>query len=364
VGWFPLGPREVYVPAYRVSQTYVRNVNVTNTTIVNNTYITNVYEHNPTPVRYLNNTPRTVTAVPRDVFTSGQRVGGHAVHLQTDILAGAPVSAEAPAIAPIRQSVLGPSLGRGAVRPPATLLNRAVVARTAPPRGPAPLERQLAAIQANGGRALTREEIARLQPATPAAPVHVLAAGTVLAAPAHAANHPAGLAAAQRPPAVPASAAPNFAERERVLQRTRVTGTPRSNSSAAPDPIHDDTYVPPPTAVHTAPRGPQWRTDRPPSAQPHPLPAQPRDSTTDDAPQVYGRTPSEPAHRAPAVPFPAATSPPAALPRALAPPPAPPRVSPVSQAPPRPAPAPRASEAEPRGAGAHADRDSRDRAER
>src|SRR5712664_1871384 len=42
VAWFPLGPREVFVPSYRVSRTYVTNVNVTNTT-VNNTYVTNVY---------------------------------------------------------------------------------------------------------------------------------------------------------------------------------------------------------------------------------------------------------------------------------------------------------------------------------
>ena len=43
VGWVPLAPREVYVPTYRVSPGYVRNVNYTHvtnitniTTIVNN----------------------------------------------------------------------------------------------------------------------------------------------------------------------------------------------------------------------------------------------------------------------------------------------------------------------------------------
>ncbi len=81
VGWFPLAPREVYAPAYPVSSTYVRNVNVTNTTIVNNTYITNVYQNNVTNIRYANHTPGAVTAVAQDVFSSGQRVGGHAVRL-------------------------------------------------------------------------------------------------------------------------------------------------------------------------------------------------------------------------------------------------------------------------------------------
>jgi len=42
VGWFPLGPREVYVPSYRASRGYVNNVNVTNTT-VNTTVVNNYY---------------------------------------------------------------------------------------------------------------------------------------------------------------------------------------------------------------------------------------------------------------------------------------------------------------------------------
>src|SRR5579859_3848194 len=44
VGWFPLGPREVYVPTYPVSRTYVSNVNVSNTT-VNNTVVNNYYNN-------------------------------------------------------------------------------------------------------------------------------------------------------------------------------------------------------------------------------------------------------------------------------------------------------------------------------
>lgn len=47
VGWFPLAPNEPWVPGYRVSPTYVRNVNVTNVTNVTN--ITNV---NVTNIRY------------------------------------------------------------------------------------------------------------------------------------------------------------------------------------------------------------------------------------------------------------------------------------------------------------------------
>ena len=42
MAWFPLGPGEVFVPAYHVSRTYVNQVNVTNT-VVNVTKVTNVY---------------------------------------------------------------------------------------------------------------------------------------------------------------------------------------------------------------------------------------------------------------------------------------------------------------------------------
>jgi hypothetical protein len=131
VGWFPLGPREVYVPGYPASQNYVRNVNITNTTLISNTYISNV-QYNITPQRYMNDTAAAVSSVPRTAFTSGQRISGHVVPLSSAMLATAGVTAAAPAIAPLRQSVLGPG-EVGVPKPPAALLQRTVVAaRTVP----------------------------------------------------------------------------------------------------------------------------------------------------------------------------------------------------------------------------------------
>ncbi len=380
VGWFPLGPREVYVPPYQVSQAYVRRVNITNTAIVNNLYITNVYQRNLTPLHYVNNTVAAVTVVPQAVFTSGQRLGGHALRLPEAALAGAQVSAAAPAIAPVRQSVLGPALGRGAARPPPELLNRPVMARTPPPRAPAPLERQLAAIQANGGRPLARADLAGLQPAAAAVRV-VTATGPVLSA----AALPRGAlpaSAASRPQTAPAATPqPGLIERERTLQNSRVTTAPRLPNYPSPAPAHDATDVQPsaaapPVAAHATSAPPAWREGAPAGVETHASTPQRGALVPDDPAHASGRPPALPVYRPPGVVTSAAA--PASRPAPLEEvhPRAPvlqPRFSPPIAPPPRAAPgispshggAPaRVSEPDPRGAAAHGDRSSRDRAER
>ncbi|MBX3618444.1 MAG: hypothetical protein KF891_00415 [Rhizobacter sp.] len=76
VGWFPLGPREVYVPGYHVSPRYVRNVNVTHVTNITN--VTTII-NNPGKVmagtRYVNRgLPNAVTVVPSQVVERRQPV--------------------------------------------------------------------------------------------------------------------------------------------------------------------------------------------------------------------------------------------------------------------------------------------------
>jgi uncharacterized protein DUF6600 len=136
VGWFPLGPREVYVPGYHVSERYVRTINVTNTTIVNQTTITNVYRNRPTNIRYVNSTvPGAVTTVSRTVFTSAQPVSGHRMSLAPGQVSRLSASPAPPAIAPVRQSMLGGAPAGFGHRPPQAVMTRAFVARTPPPAG-------------------------------------------------------------------------------------------------------------------------------------------------------------------------------------------------------------------------------------
>ena len=169
VGWFPLGPREVYVPSYHVSRTYVQNINVSNT-VVNTTVVNNYYNTvvvNKTVVNnvtYVNQrAPGAVTAVSATTFTSAQPVARNVVAVNAREVATAPVAVGAPAVAPSRQAVLGAGVATRAM-PPAALQNRAIVAKTAPPPPPVAFTRQQEMIRANGGRPVAVSEMRQAQP--------------------------------------------------------------------------------------------------------------------------------------------------------------------------------------------------------
>src|SRR5882672_9851427 len=156
VAWFPLGPREVYVPSYHVSRTYVTNVNVSNTT-VNNTVVNNYYNNvvvnkNVTNIRYMNQAaPNGVTATSQENFRSARPVGRNMMRIDRRDVETAQVNVTTPTVAPEQRSVLG-SGGAATARPPARLQERAVVAKTPPPAAPVSFVRQQQEIQANGGR--------------------------------------------------------------------------------------------------------------------------------------------------------------------------------------------------------------------
>jgi hypothetical protein len=140
VAWFPLGPGEVFAPAYRVSPRYVTNVNVTNT-YVNVTKVTNVYNYyntndvaNLSRITYANRrAPNGMTAVPRDTFENARPVARGAVKIPDKDVADAPVTHGAPG-EPTRASVYG--AGRPAAQPPARITGRQVVAKSPPPSVP------------------------------------------------------------------------------------------------------------------------------------------------------------------------------------------------------------------------------------
>ena len=170
VGWFPLGPRDVYVPSYHVSRTYMNKVNITNTTVnttvVNNYYNTTVVNKNVNVanVKYVNRSaPGAVTAVSGQAFASAQNVRRNMVKVDAAEIARAPVAVAAPAVAPQQRSVLGPGTAAQAL-PRAALQSRAVVAKTPPPPAPIAFARQQQAIQANGGKPIAIARSRQLEP--------------------------------------------------------------------------------------------------------------------------------------------------------------------------------------------------------
>jgi hypothetical protein len=257
VGWFPLGPREVYVPSYHVSRTYVNNVNITNTTVnttvVNNYYTNVVVNKNVTSVRYVNQgVSGAVTATSTQAFTSGQSVHNNMMRVNEREMATAPVVTATPAVPPTRQSVAGAGRPTTA-RPPAALATRAVVAKTAPPPPPATFERQQAAVQQNGGRPLAVSQVRQIQQEQPKAAVRMApAARAVTPSTQNAANRPAPPQNARRP----------AQEQNNVQQNNRPYTPPanaeRPNNNAQP-PNANRPNTQPPSVQHN---------DRPPSARP------------------------------------------------------------------------------------------------
>ena len=373
VGWFPLGPREVYVPGYHVSDRYVRNINITNTTIVNNTYINRVYQSRGADVRYVNSTvPGAVTAVPRNVFTSAQPVNGHRVSLPANELSHVSATAAAPAIAPVRQSVLGgPTSGFGR-RPPQAVLNRPVVARNAPPpaAGDGAHVRLVSppTQQAGQGPGFGRPEQSRpgaapglsMQQSRP--PVQQPRAGE---APGTAVPPSRPRPGAAAPPASPGIDTRSWADREHTLERSTLppSQAPRFDR---PPPARGDGGASVPNGTYRDNPGPGRgsQNDRPPQAyQPNrvdPNPVEPNriepnavdqprpPVNTYSRPQIENRPPVEQQFREPAQQqfrepaqqqrFAAPQPPPAPVPRFTAPPPPPAPVPHFTAPPPPPAP--------------------------
>ncbi len=297
VGWFPLGPREVFVPSYPVSRTYMTQINVSSTT-VNTTTVTNVYNTtvvnkttNITNVTYVNRTvPGAVTAVPQAAFAGAQPVARAAVKLTPQQVASAPVSARV-AVNPTRESVLGAkaSTANHVTAPPAAVRSRQVVAKKTPPPPPPSFAARQQAMASHPGQPLPRRELASMHPAgAPAAHPAVKVAPPGKPAtptsghPANAAARPGQPAAgapanhpANRPGNQPAPNARPAAPAQPNRPATQPANRPEPNQpNNRPEPNR------PPEANRPAPNKPEAQpnrpeTNRPPAAQPNNRPAQP-----------------------------------------------------------------------------------------
>jgi hypothetical protein len=161
VAWFPLGPREVYVPSYHHSDVYVRQVNVMNVTNINTVNITTIGVNRV----YVNQrVPGAVVAVSRADFSGARPVARVAVRVDVNTMASARVAEMGPGVAPERVSVFGRAGGQvNVARPSEAVFNRPVIARATPPPPPVAFAAKQQALQANAGRPLDPGAIRTLQ---------------------------------------------------------------------------------------------------------------------------------------------------------------------------------------------------------
>jgi len=274
VGWFPLAPHDPFVPWWGPRRSEV-NVNVSNVTYVNQTY---------------------VTVVNQNTFVSGTRIANNFVRdpqIVRQVVSAPTVRGTIP-IMPTAASIRVTAAGaRPAPRPPAAVVNRAVVNRIAPPAAPAPFQAKMRVIQENRGAPVAPSVAARIseeshggaRAAVPVRPAAVNSGQAGLTArrgnasiQPQAVTAPRGkaLATAQRPlVATPGAAAtPNAAPPVRVapgavVAPERSRGGPPQRPAAVPPAAPSNAPPPPANASPDS-----WRQRVPPGQDQRVAPGQ------------------------------------------------------------------------------------------
>lgn len=294
VAWFPLGPREVYVPSYHVSPAYVNRVNVSNTnvstttvtnvyntTVINNTTVnnTNINNTHVNNIMYANrNVQGAVTVVPQHAFASAEPVAKAAVPVNSHVFSTAPVVTRA-AVPPAREAVVGPRPGlmTHIATPPQAVASRPVIAKVAPPPPPAPFAARQQILAQHPGQPMARQEMQKLRPANDPGPVVVKQAPPAKPAVAQPAVYRPG---SQSVNAHPVS---NPAPQPALVSQPNSRPTPpqpgpnnRPWSSRdelnRPEPPHNDHPAPPQPENRPRPNPSAFNNNRPDGNRPQPPP--------------------------------------------------------------------------------------------
>ena len=121
VGWFPLGPREVFVPGYRTTWSHFRAINASNTAFSDNASLANAYSGRNWSVVYRNSSA--ITVVDGNAFASSQRTAPHRIAIDRADVENWQPQARPPAITPTHDAMLG---ARPVGRDPTPRLDRQI----------------------------------------------------------------------------------------------------------------------------------------------------------------------------------------------------------------------------------------------
>jgi hypothetical protein len=255
VGWFPLGPRDPFSPWWGDRANAGYSSVGSNVAYVNRTY---------------------VTVVNQNIFVSGGVVTGNIVRDQTVVsqVAAAPVLRGPIPVVPTRDSLhVAVRAGVAAApRPPAAIVSRMVVARTAPPPAPPTFQAKLAVISENRGAPVAPAAAARISVENRGRPQAVTDVRPVTAQPGRVTLSPrqagSGGAAARRAEPVTAFRGRPMATSEQPVSARPVTGP--ASTSEVKQPVPPATPAPQPQPD----RGRERSIVTPPPQQPSNQPAE------------------------------------------------------------------------------------------
>jgi hypothetical protein len=278
VGWFPLAPREVYVPSYPASVNYVRNVNVTNVRNVTNITNTTINNVNVTNVNYSNR--RFATVVPQSDFAASRPVAKAALTVPQTTIASAPVSRRGAPITPEAAAVTGHPAAVAAARSIADAEPHGRAQNASAPVPPtAPSQKHEAA---SGSAPIT----APTAPTTPKSPGPPIAPAGQHRTAAAAESAPATPGAPPRPAIAPAAPAPVAAPGPPIKREAS-----RSNGEASPP-------------EKPAPQAPATQAKAPTAGSPGPQIAHNANEATTGQHPTTPTPPTPPLAHAPAPPAP------------------------------------------------------------
>jgi hypothetical protein len=163
VAWFPLGPREPYLPAYVASRAYVQALNA-------GSLAPGASAFNASAGHVNQGIQGAVTVVPQSVFLGSGPVAAAALAVHGPALAQGLRVGSAPALVPRRESVLAALPGAApASRPPVSFQARPLMVRDRLPLAAVPFEARQQALAAGRGRPLAAPAVNGLRQRDPAA---------------------------------------------------------------------------------------------------------------------------------------------------------------------------------------------------
>jgi len=157
VAWFPLAPREPYLPAYPASRAYVQGLNAPS-------FPGGAFTLATASAHANQSVPGAMTVVPQSVFVAGGPVAPSLLAVRSPALAKGVRVGSAPALVPRQESVLGALPGAApAAAPPPGIAARALMVRARMPQVPVPFEARQQALAVAHGRPLAAPALGGLR---------------------------------------------------------------------------------------------------------------------------------------------------------------------------------------------------------